>query len=162
MFKLTPKEKAEVVANCDHLAALKFSPALPNAFTEHGAVMLASVLNSPVAVQASIRVVRAFIKLRELLGTQHKLALKLLQLEKRLGEHDEEIRSKDILGRVYEYFLGQFAASEGKKGGEFYTAQSVVKLLAEMIEPNKGRVFDPCCGSGGMLVQSEKFPEAHG
>jgi hypothetical protein len=63
----------------------------PYVFTEHGAVMLASVLNSPVAVQASIRVVRAFIQLRELLGTQHKLAIKLLQLEKRLGEHDEEI-----------------------------------------------------------------------
>jgi hypothetical protein len=63
----------------------------PYVFTEHGAVMLASVLNSPVAVQASIQVVRAFIKLRELLGTQHKLALKLLQLEKRLGEHDDEI-----------------------------------------------------------------------
>jgi hypothetical protein len=63
----------------------------PYVFTEHGAVMLASVLNSPVAVQASIRVVRAFIQLRELLGTQHKLALKLLQLEKRLGEHDDEI-----------------------------------------------------------------------
>ena len=63
----------------------------PYVFTEHGAVMLASVLNSPVAVQASIRIVRAFIRLRELLGTQHKLALKLLQLEKRLGEHDEEI-----------------------------------------------------------------------
>lgn len=71
-------------------------------------------------------------------------------------------RSKDILGRVYEYFLGQFAAAEGKKGGQFYTAQSVVKLLVEMIEPYKGRVFDPCCGSGGMFVQSEKFAEAHG
>jgi hypothetical protein len=63
----------------------------PNAFTEHGAVMLASVLNSPVAVQASIAVVRAFLKLREMLGTQQKLALKLLELEKRLGEHDDEI-----------------------------------------------------------------------
>ena len=91
LFQLTAEEKAEVVANCDHLAALKFSSALPYVFTEHGAVMLASVLNSPVAVQASIQVVRAFIKLREILGTQHKLALKLLELENRLGEHDEEI-----------------------------------------------------------------------
>jgi hypothetical protein len=91
MFKLTPKEKAEVVANCDRLEKLKFSPALPYAFTEHGAVMLASVLNSPVAVQASIQVVRAFVKLREFLGTQQKLAAKLLELEKRVGEHDGEI-----------------------------------------------------------------------
>jgi type I restriction enzyme M protein len=86
----------------------------------------------------------------------------LIDLIGTIGLGDKESRSKDILGRVYEYFLGQFAASEGKKGGEFYTAQSVVKLLAEMIEPYKGRVFDPCCGSGGMFVQSEKFAEAHG
>jgi type I restriction enzyme M protein len=68
----------------------------------------------------------------------------------------------DILGRVYEYFLGKFASAEGKLGGEFYTPQSVVKLLVEMIEPYKGRVYDPCCGSGGMFVQSEKFVLAHG
>jgi type I restriction enzyme M protein len=86
----------------------------------------------------------------------------LIDLVGTIGLGDKESRSKDILGRVYEYFLGQFAASEGKKGGEFYTAQSVVKLLVEMIEPYKGRVFDPCCGSGGMFVQSEKFTEAHG
>jgi len=75
---------------------------------------------------------------------------------------DRENRSKDILGRVYEYFLGQFADAEGKRGGQFYTPGSIVKLLVEMIEPYKGRVFDPCCGSGGMFVQSEKFIEAHG
>lgn len=75
---------------------------------------------------------------------------------------DSENRSKDILGRVYEYFLGQFADAEGKKGGQFYTPRSIVKLLVEMIEPYKGRVFDPCCGSGGMFVQSEKFVQAHG
>lgn len=86
----------------------------------------------------------------------------LIDLIGTIGLGDKESRSKDILGRVYEYFLGQFAASEGKKGGEFYTAQSVVKLLVEMIEPYKGRVYDPCCGSGGMFVQSEKFAEAHG
>jgi type I restriction enzyme M protein len=86
----------------------------------------------------------------------------LIDLVGTIGLGDRESRSKDILGRVYEYFLGQFAASEGKKGGEFYTAQSVVKLLVEMIEPYKGRVFDPCCGSGGMFVSSEKFAEAHG
>lgn len=68
---------------------------------------------------------------------------------------------KDLLGRVYEYFLGQFASVEGKGGGEFYTPTSVVKTLVDMIEPYQGRVYDPCCGSGGMFVQSEKFVEDH-
>ncbi|MDK2920398.1 MAG: type restriction enzyme protein [Candidatus Petromonas sp.] len=68
---------------------------------------------------------------------------------------------KDILGRVYEYFLGKFADAEGKGGGEFYTPTSVVKTLVEMIEPYKGRIYDPCCGSGGMFIQSEKFVEEH-
>ncbi|GAB6269738.1 MAG: class I SAM-dependent DNA methyltransferase [Smithella sp.] len=72
-----------------------------------------------------------------------------------------EAKSKDVLGQVYEYFLGQFALAEGKKGGQFYTPRSVVKLLVKMLEPYEGRVFDPCCGSGGMFVQSEKFIEAH-
>ncbi len=71
-------------------------------------------------------------------------------------------RSKDILGRVYEYFLGGFAGAEGKRGGEFYTPRSVVGVLVEMLEPYKGRVYDPCCGSGGMFVQSEKFVKSHG
>lgn len=69
---------------------------------------------------------------------------------------------QDVLGRVYEYFLGQFAIAEGKRGGQFYTAGCVVQLLVEMIQPFKGRVYDPCCGSGGMFVQSERFVEAHG
>jgi len=73
----------------------------------------------------------------------------------------EQAQSKDVLGQVYEYFLGQFALAEGKKGGQFYTPRSVVKLLVEMLEPYEGRVFDPCCGSGGMFVQSEKFIAAH-
>lgn len=73
----------------------------------------------------------------------------------------KEARSKDILGQVFEYFLGEFALAEGKKGGQFYTPQSVVKLLVEMLEPYEGRVFDPCCGSGGMFVQSEKFIQSH-
>ena len=75
---------------------------------------------------------------------------------------DADSRSKDILGRVYEYFLGRFAGAEGKGGGEFYTPRCVVRLLVEMIEPYKGQVYDPCCGSGGMFVQSEAFVEAHG
>jgi type I restriction enzyme M protein len=69
---------------------------------------------------------------------------------------------QDTLGRVYEYFLGQFAIAEGKRGGQFYTAGCVVRLLVEMLQPFKGRVYDPCCGSGGMFVQSEQFVEAHG
>lgn len=78
-----------------------------------------------------------------------------------IGLGDKESKSKDILGRVYEYFLGQFANAEGKKGGQFYTPRSIVKILVEMIEPYSGRIYDPCCGSGGMFVQSEKFVEAH-
>jgi len=70
-------------------------------------------------------------------------------------------RAKDTLGRVYEYFLSQFASAEGKKGGQFYTPSRVVRVLVEMLAPYKGRVYDPCCGSGGMFVSSEKFIEAH-
>jgi len=79
-----------------------------------------------------------------------------------IGFEEKESRSKDVLGRVYEYFLSRFASAEGKKGGEFYTPQCVVRVLVEMLAPYKGRIFDPCCGSGGMFVQSEKFVEAHG
>ncbi|MEL7590301.1 MAG: class I SAM-dependent DNA methyltransferase [Anaerolineaceae bacterium] len=86
----------------------------------------------------------------------------LIDLIGTIGLGDKENRSRDILGRVYEYFLSQFASSEGKKGGEFYTPRSIVQLLVEMLAPYKGRVYDPCCGSGGMFVQSEKFAEAHG
>lgn len=86
----------------------------------------------------------------------------LINLISNIGLGDKESRSKDILGRVYEYFLSQFASAEGKKGGEFYTPRCIVRLLVEMIEPFKGRVYDPCCGSSGMFVQSEEFIEAHG
>lgn len=86
----------------------------------------------------------------------------LIDLISTIGLGDAEARSKDILGRVYEYFLGRFAAAEGKLGGEFYTPQSIVRLLVEMVEPYKGRVYDPACGSGGMFVQSEKFILSHG
>lgn len=74
---------------------------------------------------------------------------------------DEGTKSKDLLGRVYEYFLGEFANAEGKKGGQFYTPKSIVRLMVEMIEPFKGRVYDPCCGSGGMFVMSDKFIQEH-
>ena len=86
----------------------------------------------------------------------------LIDLVSGIGMTEEADRSRDILGRVYEYFLGGFAGSEGKRGGEFYTPRSVVRLLVEMLKPYKGRVYDPCCGSGGMFVQSEKFVEEHG
>ena len=72
-----------------------------------------------------------------------------------------QAQAQDVLGRVYEYFLGQFALAEGKKGGQFYTPESIVRLLVEILEPYNGRVFDPCCGSGGMFVQSEKFIQHH-
>lgn len=92
---------------------------------------------------------------------KHRLG-ELIDLIGTIGLGDAKNRSKDILGRVYEYFLSQFASAEGKKGGEFYTPRCVVKLLVEMIEPYKGRVYDPCCGSSGMFVQSEEFIEHHG
>jgi type I restriction enzyme M protein len=85
----------------------------------------------------------------------------LIDLVTNIQLGDKESRSKDILGRVYEYFLSQFASAEGKQGGQFYTPSYVVRLLVEMLAPYKGRVYDPCCGSGGMFVQSGKFLEAH-
>lgn len=93
----------------------------------------------------------------------------LIDLISDIGFGLEEDKARDILGRVYEYFLSQFAGSEGKRGGEFYTPRSVVRVLVEMLEPFpdparkvEGRVYDPCCGSGGMFVQAERFLEAHG
>jgi len=93
----------------------------------------------------------------------------LIGLISNIAMNEANDRSKDILGRVYEYFLGQFAGAEGKRGGEFYTPRSVVRTLVEMLEPLpdrsrgiEGRVYDPCCGSGGMFVQSDKFVQGHG
>jgi type I restriction enzyme M protein len=86
----------------------------------------------------------------------------LIDLFANVGLGDKESRSKDLLGRAYEYFLTQFASAEGKKGGQFYTPRCIVRLLVAMLEPYKGRVYDPCCGSGGMFVQSEKFVQEHG
>ena len=85
----------------------------------------------------------------------------LIDLIGNIALGDAKSRSADVLGHVFEYFLGEFALAEGKKGGQFYTPRSVVELLVEMLEPYKGRVFDPCCGSGGMFVQSEKFIKEH-
>jgi len=91
MFRLTKEEKREVVTNCDHLENLKFSPVNPRAFTEHGAIMAASVLNSPKAIGVSVFVVRAFVQLREAIAGHKELARKIAQLEKKLGDHDEQI-----------------------------------------------------------------------
>lgn len=85
----------------------------------------------------------------------------LIDLIGSIAPAETQGKSKDLLGRVYEYCLGEFAAAEGKKGGQFYTPATIVKLLVEMLEPFNGRVFDPCCGSGGMFVQSENFILAH-
>ena len=85
----------------------------------------------------------------------------LIDLVGNIALGDAKARSADVLGHVFEYFLGEFALAEGKKGGQFYTPRSVVQLLVEMLEPYQGRVFDPCCGSGGMFVQSEKFVTGH-
>ncbi|MBO9451073.1 N-6 DNA methylase [Tropicibacter sp. R16_0] len=86
----------------------------------------------------------------------------LVDLFSNIKMHDSANRARDLLGRVYEYFISGFASSEGKRGGEFFTPRSVVRTLVEMLEPYQGRVYDPCCGSGGMFIQSEKFIEDHG
>lgn len=85
----------------------------------------------------------------------------LIDLVSNIALGDAKARSADVLGHVFEYFLGEFALAEGKQGGQFYTPRSIVELLVAMLEPYKGRVFDPCCGSGGMFVQSEKFVAEH-
>ncbi len=94
-------------------------------------------------------------------GLDKERLSQLINLVSDIALGDPSERSKDTLGRVYEYFLSQFASAEGKKGGQFYTPTHVVRVLVEVLAPYKGRVYDPCCGSGGMFVQSEKFIEAH-
>jgi type I restriction enzyme M protein len=91
-----------------------------------------------------------------------RLLGELIDLIATIGLGDKDNRSQDILGRVYEFFLGKFASAEGKNGGQFYTPRCVVEVMVSMLKPYKGRVYDPCCGSGGMFVQSEKFVLAHG
>lgn len=86
----------------------------------------------------------------------------LVDLISAIGFGDDPAAARDVLGQVYEYFLGQFANAEGKKGGQFYTPASIVNTLVAVLAPHHGKVYDPCCGSGGMFVQSEKFIEAHG
>jgi hypothetical protein len=104
MFQLTADEKTEVVANCDHLSRLKYSPVLPHAFTEHGAIMAASVLNTLRAADVSIYVVRAFVRLRKVLATSKELAHKLGELEKKVGGHDAAIQ--DIIAAIRQLMMG--------------------------------------------------------
>ena len=109
IFQLTADEKSEVVANCDHLERLKYSPRLPYAFTEHGALMVAAVLNTPRAVDVSIYVVRAFVKLREILASNEDLAVKLTELEQRVSVHDATI------GELIDAIRQLMAPEPGKK-----------------------------------------------
>lgn len=95
-------------------------------------------------------------------GVDKRRLGELIDLISTIELYEKENKSKDVFGRIYEYFFGKFASAEGKGGGEFYTPQSIVKVLVNMIEPYKGRIYDPCCGSGGMFVQSEEFIKAHG
>jgi len=98
LFRLTPEEKAEVVTNCDHLSGLRFSRQLPYAFTEHGAVMVATVLNSRRAAEVSVFIVRAFVRMRQVLAGHRELALKLAEIERRVAGHDASIRS--LIGAI--------------------------------------------------------------
>lgn len=94
-------------------------------------------------------------------GIESQKMKELIDLISGIGFKHDQSRARDMLGRVYEYFLGRFAQAEGKRGGEFFTPRSIVRLLVEMLEPYEGRVYDPCCGSAGMFVQSESFVKAH-
>ena len=116
MFQLTREEKMEVVTNCDHLAKLKFSPSLPFAFTEHGALMLGNVLKSPRAVEVSILVVRTFVQLREMLSTHKDLAAKLDQLERKVAGHDQ------VITGLIDAIRGLMVLPEPKRRGIGFTA----------------------------------------
>ncbi len=115
MFKLTKKEKQELVANCDHLIRLKYSPVMPNAFTEHGAIMLAAVLNSQNAIEMSLFVVRAFIRLREIISTHKELAQKLKELELKIDSHDQHIQA------IFEFINQLIAPPEKPKSKMGFT-----------------------------------------
>ena len=119
--------------------------------------------NAMMAIEASNASLKGVLPKDYARPALNKVMLgELIDLVSGIGMGEEVDRSRDILGRVYEYFLGGFAGAEGKRGGEFYTPRCIVRLLVAMLEPYKGRVYDPCCGSGGMFVQSERFVEEHG
>ena len=129
MFQLSADEKQEVVTNCDHLSKLRFSPTLPYVFTEHGVVMAASVLNSPRAVEVSVFVVRAFVKLRQLVLAHKDLAGKLDQLERKVGSHDEAI--KQLVAAIRQLMA---PPDPPKKEMGFHTIRDSAK---EQTEPSK-------------------------
>jgi hypothetical protein len=114
LFTLTAEEKAEVVTNCDHLRRLRFSPTLPTAFTEHGAIMAATILSTPRAVEMSVYVVRVFVKLRRVLLDHHELALKLAELERKVEGHDDTIRS--LVAAVRELMIPPPEPKRGRIG----------------------------------------------
>lgn len=123
MFRLTKSEKQEVVANCDHLSRLKYSPVLPSAFSEHGAVMLASVLNSSKAIEMSLFIVRAFVRLKEILSTNKELAQKLKELELKMDSHDQQIQAiflrRSPFGRSYH--SAYFTTGKAQEKNRFHT-----------------------------------------
>jgi hypothetical protein len=125
MFRLTQKEKDKVVANCNHLSNLRFSPALPHAFTEHGTIMAASVLNTPRAIESSIFVVRAFVGLRQILATHTELARKFLELEAHLKDHDQQIQA------IFEAIHQLMAPPEKPKKKIGYTAKEKQKAYGK-------------------------------
>lgn len=115
VFQINAREKQEVVTNCDHLAKLKFSPRLPYAFTEHGAIMAATILNSPRAVEVSIFVVRAFVKLRQFVLSHKELTAKLLELERKVGAHDDSIR--DLISAIRQLMAPPHASGKKRRIG---------------------------------------------
>jgi type I restriction enzyme M protein len=115
------------------------------------------------AIETKNKVLKGVLSKEYARSTLDKQRLgELIDLVGTIGLGDKDSQAKDVLGRVYEYFLSQFASAEGKRGGQFYTPRSMVRTLVEMLSPIKGRVYDPCCGSGGMFVLSESFIEQHG
>ena len=114
MFRLTKKEKQKVVTNCDHLQSLKFSPVNPCAFTEHGVIMAASVLNSSKAIEVSVFVVRAFVRLREMISGHKELARKIAELERKFGDHDEQIVA--LVGAIKQLMNPKLPSKTGRIG----------------------------------------------
>ena len=128
MFRLSQKEKDEVVANCNHLSCLRFSTALPHAFTEHGAIMVASVLNTPRAIESSIFVVRAFVRLRQILATHKELSRKLVDLEQRIESHDEQIQA------IFEVIRQLMAPPDKKVKKIGFTVKEKQKAYAKRVK----------------------------
>ena len=161
---LRPYQQEAVSAVYDHLRRLDSHPCVVIPTAGGKTPVMATICRDAVEKWDGRVLILAHVKelLEQALDNKQAVG-ELIDLIGKIGLGDAENRSKDILGRVYEYFLAQFASAEGKKGGQFYTPRSVVRLLVTMLAPKENsRIFDPCCGSGGMFVQSEEFIEAHG